>query len=392
MANANLTKAKTAKNDEFYTQYADIQKEINAYLDYNPDVFRDKTILLPCDDPEWSNFTKFFAQNFENFGLKKLISTSYAVESKKIKSWQPTLFETESPYYDADKSRTNGKIFVLERDVTGDNRIDINDLEWQYLKGDGDFRSKEVTKLRDEADIIITNPPFSLFREFVAWLMDSEKQFIIIGNQNAITYKEIFPLIKENKIWLGKGFTGGAAHFISNYTDYATAGDHREGMIRVSGVVWFTNIDHGRRHQPLKLMTMAENLKHSKHKEIRGQKGYMHYDNYDAIEVPYTDAIPSDYDGVMGVPISFIDKYCPEQFEVLGLTQFGCHEEIPDTKKYNDYKEFRTIGDMETGSSGAKTNENAVILGKGTKKTYYKNKEGRMVYSEYKRILIRKKQ
>ena len=220
MANANLTKAKTAKNDEFYTQYADIQKEINAYLDYNPDVFRDKTILLPCDDPEWSNFTKFFAQNFENFGLKKLISTSYAVESKKIKSWQPTLFETASPYYDADKSRTNGKIFVLERDVTGDNRIDINDLEWQYLKGDGDFRSKEVTKLRDEADIIITNPPFSLFREFVAWLMDSEKQFIIIGNQNAITYKEIFPLIKENKIWLGKGFTGGAAHFISNYTLY----------------------------------------------------------------------------------------------------------------------------------------------------------------------------
>lgn len=392
MANTNLAKAKEAKNDEFYTQYADIQKEINAYLDYNPDVFRDKTILLPCDDPEWSNFTKFFAQNFENFGLKKLISTSYAVESKKIKNWQPTLFETESPYYDADKSRTNGKIFVLERDVTGDNRIDINDLEWQYLNGDGDFRSKEVTKLRDEADIIITNPPFSLFREFVAWLMDSGKQFIIIGNQNAITNKEIFPLIKENKIWLGKGFTGGAAHFISNYTDYATAGDHREGMIRVSGVVWFTNIDHGRRHQPLKLMTMAENLKHSKHKEIRGQKGYMHYDNYDAIEVPYTDAIPSDYDGVMGVPISFIDKYCPEQFEVLGLTQFGCHEEIPDTKKYNDYKEFRTIGDMETGSSGAKTNENAVILGKGTKKTYYKNKEGRMVYSEYKRLLIRKKQ
>ena len=392
MANTNLAKAKEAKNDEFYTQYADIQKEINAYLDYNPDVFRDKTILLPCDDPEWSNFTKFFAQNFQLFGLKKLISTSYAVESKKIKNWQPTLFETESPYYDADKSRTNGKIFVLERDVTGDNRIDINDLEWQYLNGDGDFRSKEVTKLRDEADIIITNPPFSLFREFVAWLMDSGKQFIIIGNQNAITNKEIFPLIKENKIWLGKGFTGGAAHFISNYTDYATAGDHREGMIRVSGVVWFTNIDHGRRHQPLKLMTMAENLKHSKHKEIRGQKGYMHYDNYDAIEVPYTDAIPSDYDGVMGVPISFIDKYCPEQFEVLGLTQFGCHEEIPDTKKYNDYKEFRTIGDMETGSSGAKTNENAVILGKGTKKTYYKNKEGRMVYSEYKRLLIRKKQ
>ena len=280
MANTNLANAKTAKNDEFYTQYADIQKEINAYLDYNPDVFRDKTVLLPCDDPEWSNFTKFFAQNFQLFGLKKLISTSYAPESKKYKMpYQPTLFETQQPYFNPDKTKTNGKIFVLERDITGDNRIDINDLEWQYLEGDGDFRSKEVTNLRDEADIIVTNPPFSLFREFVAWLMNSGKQFIIIGNQNAITNKEIFPLIKDNRIWLGKGFAGGAAHFISNYEDYATAGDHREGMIRVSGVVWFTNIDHGRRHEPLKLMTMAENYKHSKHKEIKERKEYQHYDN-----------------------------------------------------------------------------------------------------------------
>lgn len=379
MANTNLAKAKEAKNDEFYTQYADIQKEINAYLDYNPDVFRDKTILLPCDDPEWSNFTKFFAQNFENFGLKKLISTSYAVESKKIKSWQPTLFETESPYYDADKSRTNGKIFVLERDVTGDNRIDINDLEWQYLKGDGDFRSKEVTKLRDEADIIITNPPFSLFREFVAWLMDSEKQFIIIGNQNAITYKEIFPLIKENKIWLGKGFTGGAAHFISNYTDYATAGDHREGMIRVSGVVWFTNIDHGRRHQPLKLMTMAENLKHSKHKEIRGQKEYIHYENYSAIEVPYTDAIPSDYDGVMGVPISFVDKYCPEQFEILGMCEnmdlYSLKTKVYSSKECKEayFKKFGKQGTYDLNASGV------VLVNEQLEKVY-------------QRILIRKKQ
>ena len=201
MANTNLANAKTAKNDEFYTQDADIQKEINAYLDYNPDVFRDKTVLLPCDDPEWSNFTKFFAQNFQLFGLKKLISTSYAPESKKYKMpYQPTLFETSQPHFNADKTKTNGKIFVLERDITGDNRIDINDLEWQYLEGDGDFRSKEVTKLRDEADIIITNPPFSLFREFMAWLMDSGKQFVIIGNMNAITYKEVFPLIKDNKI------------------------------------------------------------------------------------------------------------------------------------------------------------------------------------------------
>ena len=213
MANENLAKAKTAKNDEFYTQYSDIQKEINAYLDYNPDVFRGNTVLLPCDDPEWSNFTKFFAQNFQLLGLKKLISTSYAVDSKKIKDWTPTLFETESPYYDADKSKTHGKIFVLTHDVTGDNRIDINDLQWQYLEGDGDFRSKEIRKLRDEADIIVTNPPFSLFREFMAWLMETEKYFIIIGNMNAAMYKEVFPLIKENKIWLGNGFQSGNAYF-----------------------------------------------------------------------------------------------------------------------------------------------------------------------------------
>ena len=188
MANTNLANAKTAKNDEFYTQYSDIQKEMNAYLEYNPDVFRGKTILLPCDDPEWSNFTKFFAQNFDSFGLKKLISTSYAVDSKKIKDWQPTLFETESPYYDADKSRTHGKIFVLDEDINNDGKFNINDLHWKYLEGDGDFRSDEVKALRDEADIIITNPPFSLFREFFSWIMEGKKQFVIIGNINAVSY------------------------------------------------------------------------------------------------------------------------------------------------------------------------------------------------------------
>lgn len=171
--NINLGSAKTGKNDEFYTQYADIQKEINAYLEYNPDVFRGKTVLLPCDDPEWSNFTKFFAQNFELLGLKKLISTSFAQESKNYKAdWQPTLFETENPLFDADRSAVCGKIFVLDRDNNGDNRINIKDLEWQYLEGTGDFRSEEVTRLRDEADIIITNPPFSLFREFMVWLVE----------------------------------------------------------------------------------------------------------------------------------------------------------------------------------------------------------------------------
>lgn len=327
MANTNLANAKNAKNDEFYTQYLDIQKEINAYLDYDPNVFRGKTVLLPCDDPEWSNFTKFFAQNFELLGLKKLISTSYAPESKKYKMpYQPTLFETVQPYYDVDKSKTNGKIFVLERDKTGDRRINIDDLEWQYLEGDGDFRSKEIRKLRDEADIIVTNPPFSLFREFVMWIMETNKQFLVIGNMNAITYRDVFSLIKDNLAWLGAtGFVTDMVFGVPEGTEVRESDKkkaERLGYVgnytRLGNSCWYTNIDHGRRHQPLKLMTMAENFKHSKHKDIRGRKGYVRYENYDAIEIPYTDAIPSDYDGLMGVPKSFLDKYCPEQFEIVG--------------------------------------------------------------------------
>ncbi len=394
MANANLSNAKTAKNDEFYTQYADIQKEINAYLDYDPDVFRGKTVLLPCDDPEWSNFTKFFAQNFELLGLKKLISTSFAPESKRYKlPYQPTLFETAQPYYSPDKTKTHGKIFVLERDITGDNRINIDDLEWQYLEGDGDFRSKEICALRDEADIIVTNPPFSLFREFVAWLVEADKKFIIIGNMNAITYKEIFPLIKDNKMWMGNGFQSGNAYFkvmmLKEYADGVY--DAETGLVKFRNCCWFTNIDHGRRHEPLKLMTMAENFKHSKHKDIRERKKYLHYDNYDAIEVPFTDAIPSDYDGVMGVPISFLDKYCPEQFEILGATQRGCHDDVPDIKKYDDYWEMTQLG-KPTGSSGNKTNENANLQQNDGKKNYFINKQGYIIQSAYQRIFIRKKQ
>ena len=330
--NSNLSQAKAAKNDEFYTQYADIQKEVNAYIEYNPDVFRGKTILLPCDDPEWSNFTKFFAQNFEFFGLKKLISTSYAIESKNYKSdWQPTLFETENPLYNADKSRVKGKIFTLDHDTNTNGRIDIDDLQWQYLEGDGDFRSAEVTALRDEADIIITNPPFSLFREFLAWIMAAKKQFAIIGNMNAITYKEVFPLIRENKIWIDNPFVRGAGYFTSpmeldTTLSYFNSHDYREGFIRVPGVRWFTNIELGRRHQPLKLMSMADNLKFNK--KLKGQTEYYHYDNYDAIEVPFTELIPSDYEGIMGVPISFLDKYCPEQFEIIGQTQGDSGKEL----------------------------------------------------------------
>lgn len=375
MANKKLSAAKNAKKDEFYTQYEDIQREVNAYLEYNPDVFRGKTVLLPCDDPEWSNFTSFFAQNFENFGLKKLISTSYALESRSIKgSYQLTLFETEAPQFDKTKTKSHGKIFTLTRDKNKSGNIDINDLEWQYMEDDGDFRSDEVKALRDEADIIITNPPFSLFREFVNWIVEANKEFLIIGNQNAITYKEIFPLIMRNEIWLGRGFKGGAAHFINKfYNDYATAGDHREGMIRVSGVVWFTNLEHGRRHEPLSLMTEADNIKFSKHKEIRNI-GYSKYDNYDAIEVPFTDAIPSDYEGVMGVPITFLNKYNPEQFEILGMCEnldlYGLKTKVYTSEECrNRYFEiFGKKGTYDLNASG-------VVDG----------------YKVYQRILIRKR-
>ena len=348
MANKNLSQAKNAKNDEFYTQYADIQVEVNAYLDYNPDTFRDKTVLLPCDDPEWSNFTRFFAQNFQRFGLKKLISTSFAADSKNFKTvYQPTLFEEESPQFDKKKTKVRGKIFVLDHDANKNGKIDIEDLEWKYLEGDGDFRSDEVKRLRDEADIIVTNPPFSLFREFLAWILEGrdlaakntkvakknekglgvtgqelgEKKFLIIGNMNAITYKEVFPLIKDNKMWLGESIHSGDREFgVPKEYPLNAAGwridEQGNHYIRVKGVRWFTNLEHGRRHQPLQLMTMADNIKFSRHKDLRG-KEYLKYDNYDAIEVPFTDAIPSDYDGVMGVPISFLDKYCPEQFEIV---------------------------------------------------------------------------
>jgi hypothetical protein len=323
MAYSNLSSAKNAKNDEFYTQYIDIEKEINAYLEYNSDVFRGKTILLPCDDPEWSNFTKYFAQNFERFGLKKLISTSYAANSKKyIIDYQPSLFEMEDPQFDENKTKQNGKIFTLTHNKSADVKIDINDLEWHYLQGDGDFKSQEIKKLREEADIIITNPPFSMFREFLAWIVEAQKQFLIIGSINAIVYVDVFPLIKENKIWLGNGMGRWISGFIvpKSYELHGTEARIDESgnrIIATNSCLWLTNLDHGRRHQPLPLMTMDDNLKYSKHKDIR-DKGYQKYDNYDAIDVPYTDAIPSDYDGVMGVPISFLDKYSPEQFELVG--------------------------------------------------------------------------
>ena len=344
MAHSNLREANKAKNDEFYTQYEDIQKEVNAYLEYNPDVFRGKTVLLPCDDPEWSNFTRFFAQNFENFGLKKLISTSFAHESKNFKgAYQLSLFEEFSPQFDEYKTKTHGKIFTLTRDSNKSGMIDIDDLEWQYLEGDGDFRSDEVKALRDEADIIITNPPFSLFREFLAWIFEHNKQFLIIGNINCISYQEVFVKIKENKAWLGNGMGRWISGFIvpegyELYGSEARIDENGQRIVATNNCLWLTNLEHGRRHQPLSLMTMKDNIKYSKHKEIR-DAGYEKYDNYDAIDIAFTDAIPSDYNGAMGVPITFLDKYNPEQFEILGImastqiTQYNFGYPYVDGKK-----------------------------------------------------------
>ena len=311
--NANLGAAKAVKNDEFYTQWNDIENEMQAYLEHNPDVFRDKTVLLPCDDPGASNFTKYFAFNFEKFGLKKLISTSCAPR------FNPA----------ADK---RGRIYVLERveDASEDGRLNKKDLKWDYLEGDGDFRSDEVTALRDEADMVITNPPFSLFREFMVWLVEGGVEFSIIGNMNAITYKEIFPLIKGNEMWLGASQMG-AKYFALPSNAPVKANQHEEDGVRFQkfgNIAWFTNIEYDRRHEPLALMTMEDNLVYGS-KKVRSA-GYPKYDNYDAIEVPITAGIPSDYEGVMGVPISFLDKYSPEQFEILGSRRWGKSQELLD--------------------------------------------------------------
>ncbi len=363
MANESLSAAKAAKNDEFYTQYYDIEREINAYLEFDPDVFRGKTVLLPCDDPEWSNFTLYFAQHFQTLGLKKLISTSYAPESKKYKTpYQPSLFEQDAPQFDPNKTSVRGKIFVLDHDIDGDGRIDFHDLEWRYLDGDGDFRSDEVTRLRDEADIIVTNPPFSLFREFLAWIFEADKKCLMIGNTNAITYKEVFPLIKDNRLWLGAtGFSTDMVFGVPEgtvvpeaYKKKAEKMGYVGNYTRLGNSCWFSNLEHGRRHQPLSLMTMEENIMYSKHKDIRG-KGYAKYDNYDAIEVPYTDAIPADYDGAMGVPITFLDKYCPEQFEILGITKtwFGGANKV--------YPEQIQVSSSGKESRVTKLNDGAVL-------------------------------
>lgn len=410
MAQSDLSNAKNVKKNEFYTMYEDIQREVNAYLDYDTDTFRGKIVLLPCDDPEWSNFTKFFVSNFKRLGLKKLISTSYAIDSK-VKYYQMSIFdfisdfEKNSPQYNEDITKKRGKIFVLDDAST--EKIDIDNLKWSYLDGDGDFRSEEVKRLRDEADIIVTNPPFTLFREFVNWIFEKEKKFLIIGNQNAITYKDVFPLIMANKMWIGYRFNErvNGENMIFRVPDsYPMTGTevftNAEGQkfISVSGTGWFTNLDHGRRHEPLKgTMTMKDNIKFNKEflnkvKKDGLREPYQKYDNYDAIEVSVTSAIPSDYFGIMGVPISFLPKYCPAEFEIIGESQRGCHDAFPDTKKYDDYREINYKTGEPTGSTGGKTNENPNLVKNDGKHNYFINEAGEIIQSAYQRIFIRRKE
>lgn len=338
--NRALSSAKAAKQDEFYTQYVDIQKEVESYLEFDPDTFRGKIVYCNCDDPFESNFFKYFAANFNKLGLKKLITTSY--DGSPI-AGQLTLF----PEYDeGNGKRQKPKALAVTidrvRDEDGDGAANVTDvalflkrnkaariaLQADDIYAGGDFRRAECVELLKQADIVVTNPPFSLFKEYVAQLVKHGKKLLIIANKNAITYKEIFALIKDNKLWMGVTPMGTDMLFDvppkvaqSMLESGKRGSNYRIVDGKVMGrspSVWFTNLDHGRRHEKQPLMTIEDNLRFSKHKEINGKAAYHRYDNYDAIEVPFTDAIPSDYDGVMGVPVSFLGKYNPDHFEILG--------------------------------------------------------------------------
>ena len=335
-ANANLHKAKDAKNDEFYTQLTDVAKELMHYKAH----FKDKIVLCNCDDPTWSAFWKYFHLNFAELGLKKLISTHYDREEATYKM-----------------------------EYTGGDDNDIEVGVKTPLEGNGDFRNKECLDLLDECDIVVTNPPFSLFREYAAVLMEYQKKFLIIGNKNAITYKEFFPLLKNDEVWIG----------CNSPSEFSTP----DGLTKkLNGLTrWFTNLDVAKRHEKLILW-----------KKYTPEE-YQTYDNYSAINVDKVSEIPCDYNGVMGVPITFMDKYNPEQFEIIGLLHSSTDEQagIPNLRYYNDFKEMRQ--DMSfTGASGGKANGNPVIKEKPIKgKFLYNPITKEYVHSVYARIAIRKK-
>ena len=393
--NRSLHAAKSAKQDEFYTQYVDIQKEVEAYLEFNPDTFRGKVVYCNCDDPFESHFFKYFAANFNKLGLKKLVTTSY--DGSPIAGAQLTFGE----YDEGNGKRQKPKAITVEiaevKDVNGDGATGIEDVEIflkqtphsrTRLAGGGDFRSPECIALLNDADIVVTNPPFSLFREYVAQLAKHRKKFLIIGNVQAITYKEVFPLIKSDKLWMGVTIHSGDREFrVPDYYPLNAAGCRVDEFgvkyIRVKGVRWYTNLDHGRRHQKLPLMTLADNLRFSKHNEVKGKAAYDQYDNFDAIEVPFTDAIPSDFAGLMGVPITFLDKYNPDQFEIIGY-------EYSDELRTKEYPVQVQVDKKGKESNVTKLNDVCALKVDlpPSSQTYYVV-HGEYFVAPYKRLFIR---
>ena len=358
MANKNLNKAKEAKKDEFYTQLEDINNELRHYREH----FRGKTVLCNCDDPRVSNFFTYFAYNFEFLGLKKLITTCYKNQNIDLFSQN----KSEQAVY-----------LVYEGDKNGDHIPNAEEIGVKPLKGDGDFRSKECIELLKEADIVVTNPPFSLFREYVAQLIEYDKKFLIIGNQNNVTYKEIFPLLMQNKIWLGYKSGDMAFKVPMDSESRATRyweDEQGQKWRSLGNICWFTNLDHKKRHEDLILY------------KTYSPEVYPKYDNFEAIEVSKTESIPVDYEGMMGVPLTFLDKYSPDQFEILGITKtwFGLANKV--------YPEQIQVDKAGKETRVTKLNDGAVLevqyppIGK----TYYKV-DGKLYIQTYPRILIRRK-
>lgn len=375
MAKRDLAQAKDAKQDEFYTQIDDIAKELKHYKQH----FKGKVVLCNCDDPYESNFFKYFALNFNSLGLKKLIATCYN-GSPIAGDELPLVFDDEE---DGPKKIAH-KVEITEvQDYNGDGAVNLADVQYliqnnknvlSQLKGNGDFRSPECVELLKEADIVVTNPPFSLFREYIAQLVKYDKKFLIIGNQNAISYKECFSLLKDNKMWLGASIHSGDREFMipQTYevrTKSLRIDENGNRYIRVVGVRWFTNLDYPQRHEFIDL------YKHYSPEE------YPTYDNYDAINVNVTAEIPCDYDGVMGVPITFMDKYCPDQFEIVTL---GVGEDnFTPTKKYGKFR------NPDTGEYCSDKRDFLLYL--RDEKGKYLTEDGYRVTKLYARILIRRK-
>ena len=395
MANKSLGAAKKAKNDEFYTQYSDIQKEIEAYLEYDENTFNNKVVYCNCDDPFESNFFRYFVLNFKRLGLKQLITTSYKpspIANTEL-VLQPSLFPDyeervmSNPLEPKGRPKITANKFIISSvgDIDGDGSFTLQDIaeqlkankhnEWAPLKGEGDFRSPECVELLKQADIVITNPPFSLFREYIKQLFEYSKKFIVLSNKGAVLYKEVFPLLQDNKLWSGRtSWSGGMWFETTNLNDVDKIIDGKN-MKNVPSI-WLTNIDHGRRHQQLTLMTVADNLKFNK--KMKDKIAYDKYDNYNAIEVSFTNAIPSDYDGIMGVPSTFLDKYNPDQFEIVGMCENLDLYKLK-TKKYTTaeckqayFNKFGKAGVYDMNASGV------ILVGGRLEKVY-------------QRVLIRRK-